>query len=114
MSQTESQTRQEIIDRQLAKAGWGVNNRTLVEEYLIRVAEGEEKYYQRGFADYTLLGRDGSPIAVVEAKRSSRDAIAGKRQAAEYADELKNQFGYDPFIFLANGKQILFWDRENV
>jgi type I site-specific restriction endonuclease len=37
MSHSESHTRQEIIDRQLAKAGWGINNRTLVEEYMIRV-----------------------------------------------------------------------------
>jgi type I restriction enzyme, R subunit len=62
MSRTESQTRQEIIDRQLAKAGWGLNNRTLVEEHLIRIAEGEQEYHHRGFTDYTLLGRDRRPM----------------------------------------------------
>jgi type I restriction enzyme R subunit len=114
MSQSESKTRQEIIDQQLARSGWGVSSRTVIEEYLVRVAGLDEDYaHQRGFADYALLGRDGRPISIVEAKRSGRDAIAGKRQAAEYADELKKQFGYDPYIFLANGKQILFWDREN-
>lgn len=114
MSKSESTTRQEIIDQQLARAGWGLSSRSMIEEYLVRVSEREEDYaHQRGYADYALLGRDGRPIAIVEAKRSGRDAIAGKRQAAEYADELKKQFGYDPYIFLANGKQILFWDREN-
>jgi type I restriction enzyme R subunit len=111
---SESQTRQEIIDQQLARAGWGVSSRSMVAEFLVRVSERDEDYaHQRGFADYALLGRDGRPIAIVEAKHSSRDAIEGKRQAAEYSDELKKQFGYDPFVFLANGRQILFWDRDN-
>ncbi len=111
---TEKETRQELIDQQLARAGWGVKSRSVIEEFLVRVAEDDPKWKgQHGFADYALLGRDGKPIAIVEAKRTGRDAIAGKRQAAEYADELKKQFGYDPFIFLANGKQILFWDRDN-
>jgi hypothetical protein len=39
-------------------------------------------------ADYVLLGSDGKPLAVVEAKRSSRDAYVGKRQASDYAGRL--------------------------
>ncbi len=114
MSLTESQTRQNIIDQQLAKAGWGLKSRSLVEEFLIRAAEDDPEWReQRGFVDYALLGRDGRPIAIVEAKRSSRNAIVAKRQAADYVDQLKSQFGYDPFIFLANGKELLFWDRAN-
>lgn len=113
MSQSESQTRQEIIDQQLARAGWAASSRSMVEEFLIRIGDQEEDYAnQRGYADYCLLGRDGKPIAIVEAKRSGRDAIAGKRQAAEYADELQKQFSHAPFIFLTNGKEIQFWDRE--
>jgi len=111
MTRNESQTRQDIINHQLAKAGWGRNNYSLVEEYLIRVSEDEEDYVHRGFADYALLGMDRKPIAIVEAKRTSRDTLAGKRQAADYADEIKKQFGVDPFIFLTNGNEIYFWDR---
>lgn len=33
-------------------------------------------------------------------------------QAADYADAIKAKFGQDPFIFLTNGKEIQFWDRE--
>ncbi len=35
----------------------------------------------------------------MEAKRTSRDELSGKRQTADYEDNLKNQFGFDPFIF---------------
>lgn len=113
MTASESQTRQALIDQQLAKAGWGVKSRSVVEEFLIRVAEDDPKWQgQHGFADYALLGRDGKPIAIVEAKRAGRDSLAGKRQAADYADQIKVQFGHDPFIFLTNGKEIYFWDRD--
>lgn len=114
MKLSEAQTRQDLIDQQLAKAGWGVKSRSVVEEFLVRVAEHDESWSsQSGYVDYALLGRDGKPIAIIEAKRTCRDAISGKRQAAQYADEIKGRFGVDPFVFLANGKQILFWDREN-
>lgn len=111
-NRNEAQTRTEIIDSQLAYAGWSRNRRTLVEEFLLQIAESESSYGNEQFADYVLLGSDGKPIAVVEAKRSSRDELAGKRQAADYADAIKAKFGSDPFIFLTNGKEIQFWDRE--
>jgi type I restriction enzyme R subunit len=48
---------------------------------------------------------------LVEAKRTSRDELGGKRQAADYADVIKAKFGRDPFIFLTNGNEIQFLDR---
>ena len=111
-SRDEAQTRTEIIDSQLAHAGWSRNRRTLVEEFLLKTGEPDGVYGGEQFADYVLLGSDGKPIAVVEAKRSSRDELAGKRQAADYADAINAKFGSDPFIFLTNGKEIQFWDRD--
>lgn len=111
-SSNEKFTRADIIDKQLALSGWSLSRRTLVEEYLINAASVEKNIQTEQFADYVLLGSDGNPIALVEAKRSSRDEIAGKRQAADYADAIKAKFGNDPFIFLTNGKEIQFWDRE--
>lgn len=111
-SHNEAQTRAQLIDSQLAHAGWSQSRRTLVEEFLLKTAEPVGNYRNEQFADYVLLGSDGNPIAVVEAKRSSRDELAGKRQAADYADAIKAKFGNDPFIFLTNGKEIQFWDRE--
>lgn len=111
-SRNETQTRIELIDSQLARAGWSRNRLNLVNEFLLQTAEPTADYGGEQFADYVLLGSDGKPIAVVEAKRSSRDEIAGKRQAADYADAIKTKFGTDPFVFLTNGKEIQFWDRE--
>ncbi len=111
-SRNEAHTRAQVIDSQLAHAGWSKGRRTLVEEFLLKTAEPAGNYGNEQFADYVLLGSDGNPIAVVEAKRSSRDELAGKRQAADYADSINAKFGHDPFIFLTNGKEILFWDRE--
>ncbi len=98
------------------QAGWGTGQRDILTEYYLvdKVSEEADNYGppQSGFADYVLLGKDGKPLAVVEAKRTTRDALAGKKQAAGYADQIKNKFGFDPFIFLANGQTILFWDRD--
>jgi len=112
MTKSEAHTRSELIDTQLAHAGWSKNRRSLVEEFLLKVSEPESDYNSEQFADYVLLGSDGKPLAIVEAKRTSRDELAGKRQAADYANAIKTNFGDDPFIFLTNGKEIQFWDRD--
>lgn len=108
----ESDTRTEIIDTQLAMAGWSKNRKSTIEEYLLKIEKDQTQYGREQYADYVLLGSDGKPLAVVEAKRSSRDVLAGKRQASDYADIIKSKFGIDPFIFLTNGREIQFWDRE--
>jgi type I restriction enzyme, R subunit len=103
----ESQVRTELIDKQLFHAGWSRSGGTLVDEFRMKPAPGGPSTDDQ-FADYVLLGRDGRALGVVEAQRSSRDVLAGKRQASDYADLLREQFGLDPFIFLANGNEILF------
>ncbi|MXS83111.1 DEAD/DEAH box helicase family protein [Nitrosomonas oligotropha] len=108
----EARTRADFIDSQLAQAGWSRSRFTLLEEFLLKAAQPDSTYRNDQFADYVLLGSDGKPIALVEAKRSSRDELSGKRQAADYADAIKTKFDLDPFIFLTNGKEIQFWDRE--
>jgi type I restriction enzyme R subunit len=113
---TERQTRQENINLQLARAGWASGSRCLIEEFLIAPAclvKDSGKAYRTAneFADYVLPDRLGRILAIVEAKRSSRDALAGERQAADYADALRAKFGIDPFVFLANGDEIWFWHR---
>lgn len=115
---TEAQTRQQMIDRQLAEAGWDVDKPEVIRE--LRLSDGPNSLRESdnayrtsdSFADYVLLGRDGKPIALVEAKRTSRDALVGQGQAAEYADRIRSQYGVEPFIFLANGNEIWYWDRE--
>ncbi|PKO40702.1 MAG: restriction endonuclease subunit R [Betaproteobacteria bacterium HGW-Betaproteobacteria-3] len=108
----EAITRAQLIDTQLAQAGWSKSRRSYIEEFLLAAKEPEGGFERQQFADYVLLGSDGKPLAVVEAKRSARDELAGKRQAADYSDAIKAKFGLDPFVFLTNGKEIQFWDRE--
>ena len=114
MTLTEAQTRQRYIDSQLAVAGWGNDERSVLEEFELGIKEDGERAHgeKHGFVDYVLLGKDSKPLAVVEAKRTSREPLAGKRQAADYADQLLAKFGVNPFIFLTNGQEILFWDRD--
>jgi type I restriction enzyme R subunit len=78
MSKTEAQTRAELIDKLLANSGWNVNDPSqVVLEYDIRTAlppgilEPLTPYAGHQFADYILQGKDGKPLAVIEAKKSS-------------------------------------------
>ncbi|KKP37108.1 MAG: Type I restriction-modification system, restriction subunit R [Candidatus Peregrinibacteria bacterium GW2011_GWA2_33_10] len=117
----EAQTRQQIIDKRLLKAGWDVKNLTQVTSELniwVGLPEGikepENEYQGFQFADYALLGEDGYPLAVVEAKKTSKDARIGQEQAKQYAENIqKNNPGRDmPFVFYTNGNDIYFWDTE--
>ncbi len=114
---SECQTRQGRIDLQLGRAGWAKGSRRLIEEFLVKAADvlcDPQDVYRttKEFADYALLDRLGRPLAIVEAKRSSRDPLEGERQAADYADALRTEHGTDPFVFLANGDEIWFWHRN--
>ena len=107
----EWQTRKQLIDKEIIKRGWNLSNQNQVqEEYLITIKSPKGVTTER-FVDYLLFDNVGDPIAVIEAKKYSRNAYEGKQQAEEYADYLKDQFGKDCFIFLSNGEDILFWDR---
>lgn len=120
MYQNEATTRKEIIDKRLLKAGWDVNNPSQVTSELdiwVGLPEGvlEPEHEHQGFqyADYVLLGDDGYPLAVVEAKKTSRDARIGQEQARQYAVNIQKNSGKDmPFVFYTNGNDIYFWDTE--
>ena len=67
---------------------------------------------QMGYCDYVLFGKDGLPLAVVEAKRTSKDPNTGRKQAALYADCLERKFGRRPMMFTTNGFETYFWDDQ--
>lgn len=120
MTKTESQTRQQIIDERLKKAGWDVNDPSQVTAELdiwVGLPEGVEEpmheFQGHQFADYVLLGPDGYPLAVVEAKKTAKDARVGQEQARQYAENIsKNAKREMPFVFYTNGHDIYFWDTE--
>ncbi len=114
---TEAETRRLIIDQQLARAGWDVSNpRQVITELALRfpmssgIIREVGPSYMTEFADYALLDGAGLPLAVVEAKRDGRDALAGKRQAEDYAERIVSTTGRRPMIFLANGQDTWFYD----
>lgn len=115
----EKLTRKEIIDNRLKLAGWNVADRTqVIEEFFISVENNivnePATPYNSEFSDYVLLGKDGSPLAVVEAKKSIVDARVGEEQAKQYSYNIQKQFSCDlPFCMYTNGHDIYFWDLEN-
>ena len=88
-----------IIDRLLRKSGWGIEDKTQVST---------EEAAADGRADYLLKDSHGRPLAVIEAKKFSIDPNLAQQQAKEYAESISA-----PFIFLANGEILYFWDYKN-
>jgi len=114
----EKLTRKEIIDNRLKQAGWNVTDRTqVIEEFNIHLTVVEDPtttYAGHQYSDYVLLGKDGKPLAVVEAKKTSVDAALGREQAKQYCYNIKQTQGVElPFCFYTNGHDIYFWDLEN-
>ncbi|SDH76574.1 DEAD/DEAH box helicase family protein [Roseospirillum parvum] len=108
----EATTRARIIDGLLASAGWDVgpdatSTPTVVKEYEV---EDQPTSTGKGFVDYVLLDDDGTPLAVVEAKKTSVDPERGRKQAQLYADAIHKKEGIRPAIFYTNGYDIWLWD----
>lgn len=106
-SLTEAETRKYFIDIMLEEAGWSVlgENGSLVPgKACIEVeVQGMPNAQNKGYADYVLFGTNGKPLAVIEAKRTSKDPKVGRQQAILYADCLEQQYGVRPVIYYSNG-----------
>mgnify|MGYP000552780144 FL=1 len=110
---TEFQTRKKYIDVDLKFMGWKFTgtDADVQEEYPVEGMAGVTG--QAGYVDYVLFGKDGLPLAVVEAKRSSKDPNIGRKQAVLYADCLERKFGRRPMMFTTNGFETYFWDDQS-
>ncbi len=102
----EADTRKALIDELLHEAGWTLANERDRE---FRVA-GMPNDSGVGYIDYVLWGDDGSPIAIVEAKRTTSSPQIGEQQASLYADRLQERYGRRPVIFTTNGYEHTIWD----
>lgn len=87
------------IDALLRDAGWSLDDGVNVLF--------EHALPDRSRADYVLCDRNGRPMAALEAKRASIDPIAAQDQGRHYAEQLGV-----PFVFLSNGEEVRFLDRE--
>ena len=102
----EAETRDLYIDLLLKEAGWKLDH-ARDREFEV---QGMPNNQGVGYVDYVLWGDDGKPLAVVEAKRTQRDARVGQQQAKLYAGCLQTQFGQRPLIYTTNGYEHWFWD----
>jgi len=109
MDMTETQTRKAYIDVMLQDAGWQ-RGADWVDEYPIEDMPNKSGH---GFADYVLLGDNGLPLAVIEAKRTSANVEKGRQQAVLYADFLEKKHGQRPIIFMTNGYETRIWDDKH-
>lgn len=109
----EDLTRKIYIDTLLREAGWDHYGPNVAEYPLKNCMPQADGMYGDGFVDYVLWGDDGKPLAVVEAKRTKRDARVGRNQAKCYADGLEKEFGQRPVIFYSNGFKSWIWDDTN-
>ena len=107
---SEFKTRKLYIDAMLLGMDWELEgpNADVSQEFEVEGMAGV--LGQKGFVDYVLWGRDGKPLAVVEAKKASKDPNTGRIQAALYADCLEHRFGQRPAMFTTNGFETFFWD----
>lgn len=87
------------VDQLLKDAGW-----QLVDGHSVRF---EYPLEGGGRADYVLFDRQGRALSVLEAKSTSVTLSAGEAQGQRYADQLGV-----PFIFLSNGEEVWFRDKE--
>ena len=105
---SEAKTRQLFIDIMLKEVGWDPHGKN-VEEYEL---EGMPNRSNIGFADYVLWDDNGKPLAVVEAKRTTKSPATGKKQVELYADLLEKNFKQRPIMFYTNGYETWIWDDE--
>lgn len=106
---SEYETRKKYIDLELKLAGWDFEA-NITEELKL---SGMPNAHQEGYADYVLFGKNGLPLAVVEAKRTSVDPRVGQNQAKLYADCIENEYHQRPVIYYTNGFEIYMWDDMN-
>ena len=87
------------VDALLTDAAWEIGDGTSVLfEYTL--PDGSR-------SDYVLCDRAGRPMAALEAKKTSIDPITAQDQGKHYAEQLDV-----PFVFLSNGEEVWFLDRE--
>lgn len=109
---SEFKTRKIYIDVDMKQMGWKFTgtDADVQEEYPVEDMAG--MVGQKGYCDYVLFGKDGMPLAVVEAKRTSKDPNSGRKQVMLYADCLERKFGRRPMMFTTNGFETYFWDDQ--
>lgn len=110
VNRNEARTRKDLIDPQLQKAGWIINDtQQVIEEMPLHEHDAEQ---WEGFTDYSLLRDNGEVLAIVEAKREDIDSSLAQQQVEYYLKKIKEDQDFYPFAFMADGRRIYFYDIE--
>lgn len=109
---SEFATRKNYIDVDLQLMGWTLEGNSMDVSQEFVVDDMNNTTGQKGRIDYVLWGKDGLPLAIIEAKRTSKDPKIGRQQASLYADCLERKYKHRPMVFLTNGFETYFWDSE--
>ncbi|MGB4613877.1 MAG: DEAD/DEAH box helicase family protein, partial [Erysipelotrichaceae bacterium] len=128
LKMNEENTRKIYIDLYLNESGWEVvpaKGKTKVNDTYITSGsvipgkacceipvEGMNNKSGIGFCDYVLYGKDGKPLAVVEAKKTSESPEKGQQQVREYGKALKKKYEYIPVLYYTNGYSIFVVDGK--
>ena len=102
---SEAQTRVALIDPLLAKAGWNLRDKTQVG--LEIPVDGYDAEPWNGVTDYSLYDQTGNVLAVVEAKKCSRNPREADEQLRHYVTEIAKRQAFAPFGFMSNGASSL-------
>ena len=105
---SESKTRALLIDPQLERADWKLGDRTQVLREI--PVDGYNAEPWNGVTDYCLYNTDGTVLAIVEAKRCSRNPREADEQLRHYITEIAKRQAYAPFGFMGNGRDTFFWE----
>lgn len=102
-------TRIKYIDVMLRKAGWKLEEKNVKEYEIDGIYTNKSG---KGKIDYVLWGDKGYPLAVIEAKRTIRDAKVGRYQVLEYAEAIEKDFGFFPVRFCTNGFETFIYEHK--
>lgn len=119
---SEAKTRKQYIDPALNRRGW--LKKYIKEEVNSVKSDFKNKNYiffdghpERGidrFIDYVLLDVDNTPLAIIEAKKFSKNPDKGRIQARTYAKDIEQQIPHKIPIFMTNGTLWCYIDHEGI
>lgn len=117
----ERRTRKEHIDPALKKVSWRweyvkeeVNSvKSDFLNHKLVFFDGNPQSGER-FIDYLLLDQDYTVLALIEAKRFSKNPENGRIQARTYSKDIESQIGFKVPIFLTNGHEWRYIDEDGI
>ena len=116
---SEKETKKKYIDQALKKVGW-TDQYVKLEVNPVKSDFKNKNFVHYGgtvekgvdlFIDYLLLDKNNNPLAIIEAKKTSKDPTNGRIQARTYANEVEKQIDDKMPIFLTNGLKWKFIDE---